>query len=71
MLSQKAGIAVKSVSRFEDGKGSLSPTIRDKIYEAFVNAGIQFIATNTDDAEIDGIGLRFKPKYPEKGIKVL
>lgn len=70
-LSQKAGVGVRSVSRFEDSNGEPSPAVRDKLYNAFGKAGIQLIASNTCDAELDGVGLRFQPKYPNNGIKIL
>lgn len=70
-LSKSSGVAVRSLSRFEDGKGEQSPAVRDKLYDAFVEAGIQFIASNSDGIEPDGIGLRYKPLGPGTGIKIL
>ena len=70
-LSGKAGVGVRSISRFEDEKGEQSPAVRDKLYEAFQNAGIQFIANNSDGPELDGVGLRFRPSYPGRDIKIL
>lgn len=70
-LCKKAGVGVRSLSRFEDGKGEESPTVREKLYDAFQEAGIQFIASNNDGSEPDGLGLRFKPSNPGRDIKIL
>lgn len=70
-LSSSAKISVRSLSRFEDGKDEPSPAVRDKLYDAFLDAGIQFIASNSDRSEPDGVGLRFKPKDPGREIKLL
>lgn len=70
-LSEKSGVGLRSVTRFEAEKGHQTPSVRDKLYEAFVRAGIQFIAANTDTEELDGIGLRYRPIKPNTGIKIL
>lgn len=70
-LSKAANVSVRSLSRFEDGKGGESPAVRDKLYEALRVAGIQLIASNSGEAEPDGIGLRFKPLNPGRDIKIL
>lgn len=70
-LSQKAGVGVRSVSRFEEGVEKPSPLVRDKLYRAFVENGIQFIACNHDDEALDGVGLRYRPNKPSTRIKIL
>ena len=70
-LGQKANIGVRSVTRFEAANGQQTPGVRDKLYDAFTAAGIQFIASNSDTADLDGVGLRFKPSNPRNGIKIL
>jgi transcriptional regulator with XRE-family HTH domain len=70
-LSEKAGVSLRSVTRFEDTDGQPSPSVRDKLYNAFIAGGLQFIATNSDEAELDGVGLRFKPRHPHSGIKLV
>jgi len=70
-LSRRANIGVRSVTRFEAENGQQTPGVRDKLYDAFTVAGIQFIASNSDTGELDGVGLRFKPTNPRNGIKIL
>lgn len=70
-LSKCANVSVRSLSRFEDGKGEPSPAVRDKLYDAFQAAGIQFIAVNSDGDQLDGLGLRWKPLSNGAGLKIL
>jgi transcriptional regulator with XRE-family HTH domain len=70
-LAAKSGVSARSLTRFENGLDEPSPKVRDKLYRAFVNADIQFIAANTETVELDGVGLRWKPKLPHSGIKIV
>ena len=70
-LCQKSGVSLRSLTRFESGSDLASAKVRDKLYDAFRQAGLQFIAANTDDGELDGVGIRWRPKLPHNGIKVL
>ncbi len=70
-LGTKADVGLRSVARFEAKKGQQTAAVRDKLYDAFTRANIQFIASNSDTAELDGVGLRFKPAAPHNVIKIL
>lgn len=70
-LCKQARIGLRSLTRFESGKESPSPKVREALYRALTAADIQFIAVNSETSELDGIGLRWRPKYPHQGIKVL
>lgn len=70
-LVARSGVSARSLGRFEIGQGRPSPKVREKLYRAFVNADIQFIAANTETVELDGVGLRWKPKHPHSGIKIV
>lgn len=71
-LSEKSGVSLRTLGRFEQGDASeASAKARDALYHAFVNADIEFIASNTDSAELDGVGLRWKPRHPHSGIKIV
>ncbi len=70
-LAAKSGVNVRTVQRFEKevDQGSAKP--RDAFYRAFVECDIQFIAANGETSELDGVGLRWKPRLPHDGIKVV
>jgi transcriptional regulator with XRE-family HTH domain len=70
-LARRSGVSVRTLTRFENENENPSPKVRDKLHRAFSNADIQFIASNTDDGEIDGLGVRWKPRTPHNGIKVI
>lgn len=72
-LSEKSDVGLRSITRFEADKSSGHETAsaREKLYDAYTKAGIQFIATNSQTGELDGVGLRFKPNNPFDGIKIL
>jgi transcriptional regulator with XRE-family HTH domain len=70
-LSRNAEVGLRSITRFESETESVTPIVTTKLYEAFKAGGIQFIASNTTSAEIDGLGLRFAPSKPDVGIKIL
>ncbi|MGO7244343.1 helix-turn-helix transcriptional regulator [Rhizobium ruizarguesonis] len=70
-MASKAGIGIRSLIRFENETEEPSPKMAEKLYRALVEAGLQLIAANGDDAELDGVGIRYKPKRPHNGIKVI
>ena len=70
-LSEKAGVGLRSVSRFESKGGTATPVVRQKLYEAFKQGGIEFIASNSMTNDLDGVGLRFRPHNPNDGIKII
>ncbi|WP_105433179.1 helix-turn-helix transcriptional regulator [Neorhizobium sp. T6_25] len=70
-LSEKAGVGLRSVSRFESKGGTATPVVRQKLYEAFKQGGIEFIASNSMTKDLDGLGLRFRPLNPNDGIKII
>ncbi|MBX9457294.1 MAG: helix-turn-helix domain-containing protein [Rhizobium sp.] len=70
-LCQRSGVSLRSLTRFENGDHQASAKVRDKLYDAFRNADLQFVAANTDGPELDGVGIRWRPKLPHNGIKVL
>lgn len=70
-LSKRAKVGLRSITRFESESDGATPIVRAKLYEAFKAGGIQFIASNTLTDELDGVGLRFKPKNPDCGIKIV
>lgn len=70
-LSEKAGVGVRTITRFEASTDQQMPAVREKLYDAFVAGGIQFIASNSHTDRLDGVGLRFKPTNPQDGIKIL
>lgn len=70
-LCKKSGVSLRSLTRFESGGDLASPKVRDKLYNAFRQADLQFIAANTDNGEVDGVGIRWRPKLPHNGIKIL
>lgn len=70
-LAAKSGTSVRTVARFENEHEEQSPKARDALYAAFVNADIQFIAANSETSELDGVGLRWKPRFPHSGIKIV
>ncbi|MDW9819855.1 helix-turn-helix domain-containing protein [Sinorhizobium meliloti] len=70
-LAGKSGVSIRSLTRFENGNDSTSPKVREKLYDAFVSADIQFIAANNDTGVLDGVGLRWKPHHPHQGIKIV
>lgn len=69
-LVAKSGVSQRTLTRFENGHGC-SAKARDALYRAFVIADIQFIAANTSTGELDGVGLRWKPRLQHDGIKVV
>lgn len=70
-LSARSGVSIRTLTRFETGSHDASSKVSDKLYRAFSNANIEFIAANSDDAMLDGIGLRWKPERPHNGIKIV
>lgn len=70
-LCKRSGVSIRSLTRFESGNDTGSAKVRDKLYEAFRDADLQFIAANTDGPELDGVGIRWRPKQPHNGIKIL
>lgn len=70
-LAAKSGVTVRTVARFEGGLDERSAKARDAFYRAFVECDIQFIAANGETPELDGVGLRWKPRLPHSGIKIL
>jgi transcriptional regulator with XRE-family HTH domain len=70
-LAGKSGVSILSLTRFENGNDAGSPKVREKLYNAFAVAGIQFIAANNETGAIDGVGLRWKPLFPHQGIKII
>jgi ribosome-binding protein aMBF1 (putative translation factor) len=70
-LSKRSGVSLRSLTRFESGGDPASAKVRDKLYEAFQRGDLQFIAANSDSAELDGVGIRWRPKRPHNGIKIL
>lgn len=69
-LVARSHVSLRSLTRFENGQESSGKT-KDALYRAFVIADIQFIAANTTSTEIDGVGLRWKPRLPHDGIKIV
>jgi transcriptional regulator with XRE-family HTH domain len=70
-LAGKAGVSLRSLSRFEKIAAEPSAKVRDKLYRAFLDGGLQFIATNSESGELDGVGVRRRPEKPHQGIRIL
>ncbi|OWV90371.1 helix-turn-helix domain-containing protein [Rhizobium sp. R693] len=70
-LAAKSGVSARHVVRFENGRDDQYPKLREQLYRAFADTDIQFIAANTDTTELDGLGLRWKPKRQHSGIKIV
>lgn len=69
-LCKHAQIGLRTLARYETSKEP-SPKVSETLYRAFIAADIQFIAANSEGTELDGVGLRWRPKHPHQGIKVL
>nr|WP_184655199.1 helix-turn-helix transcriptional regulator [Rhizobium soli] len=70
-LASRAGINVKTINRLEAAAVPVSSSVSAKLQAVFSAADVQFIATNTDDGTVDGLGVRKRPLHSHLGIKVL
>jgi transcriptional regulator with XRE-family HTH domain len=70
-LSLKTGITPKALSDFELGKKPLSAKTNARMKAAFEANGIQYLAVNDNDSELDGIGLRWRAASSNMEIKII
>lgn len=70
-LSGETGITPKALSDFERGKKPLTTGTSKRLREVFEAHGIQYLAVNSGDSTLDGIGLRWKPREPSIHIKII
>lgn len=70
-LANHAGIALKSVSKFESAVEPLSVKIRERLHSTFQESGLAFWAAHTQNGELDGQAVGFKPKLPYNGFKAM
>jgi len=70
-LAEKAGVTQKALSEFELSKKPITAKANEKLRRVFEEHGVQFLASNLDTGQLDGTGIRWKPKHPNLGIKLL
>lgn len=70
-LARKAGMTQKALGEFELSKRPITAKANDKLRRVFEEYEIQFLAANVEDSHLDGTGLRWKPKHPNAGIKII
>lgn len=70
-LAEKAGVTQKALSEFELSKKPITAKANEKLRRVFEEHHVQFLASNSDTGQLDGTGVRWKPKHPNLGIKLL
>lgn len=70
-LAKAAGLTQKALGEFELGKRQITAKANGKLRDHFEGQGIQFIAANLEDSQLDGTGVRWKPSQPNAGIKTI
>ncbi|MBY3369062.1 helix-turn-helix domain-containing protein [Rhizobium laguerreae] len=70
-LAKKAGITQKALGEFELGKRPITARANEKLRRVFEEQQIQFIAANVESSNLEGTGVRWKPRQPNSGIKTI
>lgn len=70
-LAEHVGTSTKTISRLESGTEPPSRKLNEALHAVFTRFDIQFIGANTDNGDLDGVGVRRRPTLPHQGVKVL
>ncbi|MGN7828958.1 helix-turn-helix domain-containing protein [Agrobacterium radiobacter] len=70
-LAKKAGMTQKALGEFELNKKPITAKANEKLRRVFDEHDIQFLAANIEASHLDGTGVRWRPKHPNAGIKII
>lgn len=70
-LAKHAQIGTRTLGRFENGDQVVSAAVQKKLREAFIKAGLVFLASNRPDGKLDGVCVGYKADELGFGYKTL